>query len=60
MNCGDAFLRIFDAIPGSLRKIHSMFYVMFKTRAAVLYGDLKPRGAAEWFLDPIKHVLRVF
>ena len=23
--------------------------VMFKTRAAVLYRDLKPRGAAEWF-----------
>ena len=36
-------------------------YVMFKTRAAVFYRDLKPRGAAEWFqLDPIKHVLRVF
>ena len=26
MNCGDTFLRIFEAIPGSLRKIHSMFY----------------------------------
>ena len=25
------------------------FYVMFKTRAAVFYRDLKPRGAAEWF-----------
>ena len=24
-------------------------YVMFKTRAAVFYQDLKPRGAAEWF-----------
>ena len=23
--------------------------VMFKTRAAVFYRDLKPRGAAEWF-----------
>ena len=25
------------------------YYVMFKTRAAVFYRDLKPRGAAEWF-----------
>ena len=24
-------------------------YVTFKTRAAVFYRDLKPRGAAEWF-----------
>ena len=23
--------------------------LMFKTRAAVFYRDLKPRGAAEWF-----------
>ena len=29
--------------------------VMFKTRAAVFYRDLKARGAAEW-----KHVLHVF
>ena len=26
----------------------------------MFYGGLKPRGAAEWIFDPIKHVLRVF
>ena len=30
------------------RKCH-VFYVMFKTRAAVFYRDLKPGGAAKWF-----------
>ena len=39
----------------------SEIYVIFKTRVAVSYRDLKPRGAAECkVLDPIKHVLRVF
>ena len=37
------------------------YTVMFKTRAAVLYRDLKPRGASECkVLDPIKHVLPEF
>ena len=27
----------------------TVHYVTFKTRAAVFYRDLKPRGAAEWF-----------
>ena len=29
--------------------LHYSSYVVFKTRAAVFYRDLKPRGAAEWF-----------
>ena len=53
MNCGDTFLRIFEAIPGSLQKIYSMFYVMFKTRAAVLYRD-KTRAAS--FLKGFKNI----
>ena len=32
------------------RLFYKNFYkVMFRTRAAVFYRDLKPRGAAEWF-----------
>ena len=26
-----------------------VLYVIFKTRAAVFYLDLKPQGVAEWF-----------
>ena len=26
-----------------------LFYIMFKTRAAVFYRDLKPQVATEWF-----------
>ena len=38
------------------KKLNRRIYVMFKTRAAVFYRDLKRRVD----LDPIKHVLRVF
>ena len=43
------FLEIVKLLFGK-NAIHCFaFYVMFKTRAAVFYRDLKPRGAAEWF-----------
>ena len=32
-----------------IQKRFRWLFVMFKTRAAVFYRDLKPRGTAEWF-----------
>ena len=43
-------LYFFIIIASALVHLRALSYgVMFKTRAAVFYRDLKPRGAAEWW-----------
>ena len=53
-------LMLFKSYTATI-SITKAFKVMFKTRAAVFYRDLKPRGAcSRVVLEPIKHVLWVF